>query len=170
LLAGLGNGNGDGIFEFYCSGAIDDFSGQPCLAAGACVVFGRPNTNAVIVLGAVFLGSGGFALKSNYTGKNGHAGVSKTIDNAYSLGGIVFSAGDVNGDGLADLLVASPFYGGGFNGRVYVLFGSTTGTVATSSYVDQFGTSGNDIITGTSAGQTLVGGNGNDVITGFGGG
>jgi hypothetical protein len=55
------------------------------------------------------------------------------------------------------------------NGRAYVIFGSTTGTASTSSFIDQLGTSANDTITGTAKGQTLVGGAGNDSITGAGG-
>ena len=83
----------------------------------------------------------------------------------------VASAGDVNGDGLADLIVGaktSDPNGLTSAGRSYVIFGGTTGAFFASA-VDQLGTSGADTLTGTSGADVLVGGAGNDTLIGSGG-
>ena len=61
------------------------------------------------------------------------------------------SAGDVNGDGFADLIVGAP------NGsaKSYVVFGGAFGATVTT--------------TGTAAAEMLIGGSGNDTLTGGGG-
>jgi hypothetical protein len=74
----------------------------------------------------------------------------------------VGAAGDVNGDGLADLIVGAPGYdpsaSSTSNGRSYIIFGSKTGPFAAGTAVDNIGTSANDTLT-SSGGQTLAGGN-----------
>jgi Ca2+-binding RTX toxin-like protein len=80
----------------------------------------------------------------------------------------VSAAGDVNGDGLADLIVGaylSDPASGADAGRSYVIFGGQQ--FATT--VDFMGTTGNDVQTGTATSETFVGGTGNDTLTGNGG-
>jgi hypothetical protein len=113
------------------------------------VVFGRSSTTAVH-LRDVAAGSGGFVI-------NGQTASNQS-------GSSVSAAGDINGDGLADLLVNA---GGIVNSYSYVIYGSTSGAFY-STYVDQLGSSSVDAITGTSDAETLVGGRGNDTITGAG--
>jgi hypothetical protein len=49
------------------------------------------------------------------------------------FGSSVASAGDVNGDGFADVIVSAPEYGGNL-GRVYVYLGSSTGLSTTAAW------------------------------------
>jgi len=77
-------------------------------------------------------------------------------------GASVSSAGDVNGDGFADLMVGAIHVtgNGASSGAGYLIYGSDfTGTA-----VNFMGTAGNDILTGTAAAETFVGGQGNDLI------
>jgi hypothetical protein len=73
----------------------------------------------------------------------------------------VGAAGDINGDGLADLIVGAPGYdpaaSATSSGRSYIILGSKTGAFAAGSAVDNAGTSGNDTLTSTGS-QTLAGG------------
>ena len=154
-VASAGDVNGDGLADLIVGAyASDPAAGS--YAGRSYVVFGKTGTSG-IDLSAVAAGTGGFVI-------NGHCA------GDYS-GTSVASAGDVNGDGLADLIVGadgSDLASGSRAGRSYVIFGSTTGAFSQTA-VDQLGTSGNDAIIGTAAAETLVGGAGNDTITGGGG-
>ena len=83
----------------------------------------------------------------------------------------VSGAGDVNGDGFADLIVGAPFGddGGNFAGEAYVLFGAPAGLATEAGAV--LGTDGNDLLLNVDGAATVVlAGAGNDVlnIDGFG--
>src|SRR3954454_9561386 len=84
---------------------------------------GKPDGLAPIELSDIAAGHGGFALNGINPGDN--SGVS------------VSGAGDVNGDGLADLIVGAPSSGpnGGDSGQSYVVFGKADGTAVELSDV-----------------------------------
>ena len=83
----------------------------------------------------------------------------------------VSSAGDVNGDGLADLIIGAigADTNGSSSGSSYVIFGSTTGAFFSVSNFTQIGTASADAISGTSANDAIAAGAGNDTITANGG-
>jgi Ca2+-binding RTX toxin-like protein len=85
---------------------------------------------------------------------------------------VVSAAGDVNGDGFADLIVGAMYADpatGADAGRSYVIFGGQQFTTT----VDFLGTAGNDTLNGSSTttnlSETFAGGAGHDTIYGGGG-
>jgi predicted secreted protein len=154
-VAAAGDVNGDGLADLLVSATASD-PDNLVDAGRTYLVFGKASGNAIDLL-AVANGIGGFVIKSQIAGER--------------IGSTVAGAGDVNGDGLADLIVgasASDPTSGTNAGRSYVIFGSTTGAFSETA-VDQLGTSGADALTGTTAADVLVGGAGNDTLTGSGG-
>ncbi len=109
-VSGAGDVNGDGLADVLLGAPNADPHGHG--SAGECyVIFGKADT-APVNLSDVAAGVGGFLM-------NG-------IDVIDYCGLAVSGAGDVNGDGLADLLVAAPDAdaNGHFNaGETYVVFG-----------------------------------------------
>ena len=105
------------------------------------------------------------------------------ISNDDQLGTSVSSAGDVNGDGLDDLIVGAfgvDSAAGADTGAAYVIFGKTDTTAINLSdlianttdpalTVAFAGTTGNDTFTGTTASEIILGGAGNDTLSGGGG-
>jgi len=119
-VASAGDINGDGFDDLIIGASSADSTGNAAGDAGDIyVVFGSASGFTTgIDLSSIAAGSGGFVLHGQDV--NDHAGFS------------VASAGDINGDGLGDLLIGA--YGGdtvGFSrptaGDTYVVFGKTPG-------------------------------------------
>ncbi|WP_199221241.1 S-layer family protein, partial [Limnohabitans sp. JirII-29] len=155
-VSGAGDVNGDGLADLLVSAPYSSTSSGNT-AGHTYLVLGTTATSA-IELSNVAAGSGGFVINGQASGDN----------SGFSVSG----AGDVNGDGLADLLVSAPFSStsaGSFAGRSYVIFGATDGTWANKTAVDQLGSAAADTLTGSTSAETLVGGAGDDTLIGNGG-
>ena len=120
-----GDINGDGLADLVLGKQVDTSNNN---VAGECyVVFGRSSNSGMPDLSAIANGTGGFVIRGDLRvysqGLNGGG-------NQDNIGYQVSMAGDVNGDGLADLLVSASDANGEANwsGRVYVVYGQTTGS------------------------------------------
>ncbi len=121
-VAGAGDVNGDGFADFIVS-AVDADPGGDSAAGSTYVVFGAASGwGASLDLGALD-GTNGFRLD----------GVSASDNSGWSVAG----AGDVNGDGFADLMVGavSADPGGDSDaGSTYVVFGAASGWTASIDF------------------------------------
>ncbi len=127
-VASAGDVNGDGIDDLIIGAVFADPNGN---ASGASyVVFGRTTGFAANLELFDLDGTNGFQI-------NGEAA-------ADASGQTVASAGDVNGDGIDDLIIGA--YGadpnGASSGASYVVFGRTTGFAATLELSSLNGTTG----------------------------
>jgi hypothetical protein len=144
----------------YSAAAVGDFNGD---GIGDLVV-GSPGYDgndgvAYLLFGKDTAVSGGFAADLNLSSLDGTDGFRFGIG-AYDLTGQTVRSGDVNGDGLADLIVSAPtgdtavFNGG----SVYVIFGDTDGMPASLAPGDLDGANGFRLLgtlTGAEAGSAL---------------
>jgi Ca2+-binding RTX toxin-like protein len=140
-VASAGDVNGDGFADIIVGARGADSNGQD--SGSSYVVFGKAGGFGRKIELSALDGIGGFRIDGEHVGD--------------SSGYVVSSAGDVNGDGLSDLLVgasnAEP--SGAFSGASYVIFGQLATTAVTRI--------------GTEASQSLVGGNLSDKLVGKGG-
>ncbi len=151
-VSGAGDVNGDGFADLIV-GAFEADPGGRYHAGESYVVFGDPG------------GFGGALDLASLDGTNGFR--LEGIDPFDTSGSSVSGAGDVNGDGFADLIVgaarADPG-GRSFAGESYVVFGGNfTGAVT------QLGGAGDDTLTGTPHDDVLLGAQGDDTLLGNGG-
>lgn len=110
-VSSAGDVNGDGFSDLVLGAPYADFNGFD--SGRSYVVFGRRETS-LITLSNIAAGTGGFPI--NGESQPGNSGFS------------VSSAGDVNGDGLADIIVGAPHASpsGSVAGRSYVIFDKTS--------------------------------------------
>src|SRR5262249_9540583 len=116
------------------------------------VVFGKASGFAANIDLSSLTGPDGFQL--NGVAANDRTGVS------------VASAGDINGDGLSDLIVGAPYADshGSHAGASYVVFGKLS-----QFAVDLTGTAASQKLVGSNLGDSLSGLDGNDSLFGHGG-
>jgi Ca2+-binding RTX toxin-like protein len=150
-----GDVNGDGYDDLIIGKERADAAGNAkSLAGESIVIFGGPSLPSTIDLAVS--GSAGITIFGADAGDNNGVSVS--------------SAGDVNGDGFADLLTGAFLADSLSNsrsnaGESYLLFGSNGFT----SSVTHLGTSAAETLTGTTGTNIMVGGRGNDIMLGNGG-
>ncbi len=171
-VSSAGDINGDGIDDLIIGASFaSNISDSRSYSGQSYVVFGN---------------KGGFSAQLNLSTLNGTNGFAINGINPNDLSGFsVSSAGDINGDGIDDLIIGARNAGPNSNrsGQSYVIFGgknlgsSSTGTPGADTLV---GTISNNIIDGKAGNDTLTGnggqdkfvirfGDGNDIITDFGG-
>jgi hypothetical protein len=127
-VSSAGDINGDGIDDLIIG--ADRNGSSPYNVGASFVVFGRLTAFSPVLALSALDGTTGFRI-------NGEA------ENDYS-GFSVASAGDLNGDGIDDLIIgARGADGSGYNsGATYVVFGRTTGFAATLALSSLDGTTG----------------------------
>jgi len=153
-VSGAGDVNGDGIGDLIIGAFLADADGKEN-AGRSFVVFGSTTQRASVALSELD-GRDGFALNGGAVG---------------DLGGFsVSGAGDVNGDGLDDLLVGA--VGADAAGASYVVFGRAvfgpSVDVAAVS-IEITGIDNDDVFRGTAKADKLRGGAGEDSLYGLGG-
>ena len=138
-VASAGDVNGDGFADLIVGAYRADPHGTN--SGASYVVFGKASGFAANIDLSALDGTTGFKLSgvaaSDYSGRS------------------VASAGDVNGDGFADLIVGARATARRDSGASYVVFGQLPDTAVNR--------------TGTDAAQTLAGGDFDDTLSGLGG-
>jgi hypothetical protein len=140
-VASAGDLNGDGLDDIVIGAPMHDWRAGALTNRGeAYVVFGRSSGwTAPIDLADIAAGTGGFAIRGGF-----HAG---------GTGYSVASAGDINGDGFADLLIGAPLGGvpglsRSFAGETYVVFGRAGGWSAAVDLTAVAGGTGGFVLRG----------------------
>ena len=110
-LSGAGDVNGDGLADLIIGASLADPNGISN-AGESYVVFGTSNSSSSLELSSLD-GNNGFVLN----------GIDANDLSGYS----VSDAGDVNGDGLADVIIGARFAdpNGNYSGESYVVFGAS---------------------------------------------
>ena len=156
-VSGAGDVNGDGFADLIVGAPRGDLNTRRDDNTGlAYLVFGKASNSGRVIDLNRFNDEDGFVIRGD-----------EDDDRA---GSSVSAAGDVNGDGYADLIVGA-YRGddGGTNaGEAYVLFGGPAGL--STEAVAVLGTDGNDDLNANGGATVVLAGAGNDVlnIDGFG--
>ena len=151
-VSSAGDINGDGIDDLIVSAPYGDNGGAN--AGEAYVIFGKAGATRANIDLTSLSANEGFIIQG---------------DSAYDTAGIsVSNAGDINGDGFADVVVGAPLgdNGGDNAGEAYVIYGRAA---LTSPAGTRNGTAVADILNGTTFADQLFGLNGNDTLWGGGG-
>ncbi len=139
-IASAGDVNGDGFDDILIGARFGSAAGNAKVSAGdSYLVFGKASGFVAVDLLAVAQGTGGFVIHGQ--------------DGGDKLGTSVSSAGDINGDGFADLLIGAPYGDAAANGKVdagesYVFFGKSSGFAASVDLTSVAGGSGGFVIHG----------------------
>ena len=140
-VSSAGDVNGDGLGDVIV-GAIS--AGTGGTAGAAYVVYGNATGATVDISTGAIAASNGFRLATTLT--------------AGRFGYFVSNAGDINGDGLSDLIIGAPTTNTSA-GAYYIVLG---GTQTMTSAVNLTGTAADEAVLGTAGNDTLVGGGGVD--------
>ncbi|MHC5767539.1 MAG: hypothetical protein ACYTXI_18310 [Nostoc sp.] len=169
-VSSAGDVNDDGIADLIIGAWQADPNGDS--SGQSYVVFGKSTDFSPTLDLSSLDSTNGFVINGIAEGDNSGRSIS--------------SGGDINGDGIADLIIGAPYAdsNGESSGQSYVVFGGknigTTELSGTAGRDTLFGTIGNNIIDGTAGNDTLTGNggedkfiirseDGNDIITDFAG-
>jgi FG-GAP repeat len=127
-VASAGDVNGDGYDDLLISASSADPNGME--SGAVYVVFGKASGFSAILALSSLTGTNGFKISGEAS--NDHAGTQ------------VASAGDVNGDGFADLIIGAPGAAphGSYSGATYIVFGKASGFAANLDLSSLNGTNG----------------------------
>jgi Ca2+-binding RTX toxin-like protein len=163
-VAGAGDVNGDGFDDVIAGASLADANGSG--SGAAYVFFGLSGSQPSAISGGSLNGTIGFRLDGDTAGDG--------------AGFVVASAGDINRDGIDDLLVGAPSAepNGADSGESYAVFGRTPlvnevrfggdggNRINGGLAIDGLdGNAGNDVLEGRELGDTLQGDTGKDTAS-----
>ncbi|WP_143473853.1 Ig-like domain-containing protein [Limnohabitans sp. G3-2] len=141
VVSGGGDINGDGLADLVVSNRANYVVGggkypmeyaSSGTGSSTYVVFGKANTTAVNLTA--------LTAAANLTNTASTLGFKINTTGTTPAGWSVNNAGDVNGDGYADVLVSNPTFGSN-DGRVYLVYGKASGASVEVSTLPAIGTS-----------------------------